>query len=722
MRSWSAHVLLWFCLLSLASLPSATMANGQDDQAAPSDTISGMIQQLFPKATRIEPKQQDYPVYPVYQLNELLGYAYESSDISDLPGFSGRPIRLLIGLSATGRFTGIHILEHHEPVFLHGLGPEPLYQFIGQYQGRSLTEHIVIDSHKAGDAATEGVVYFDGVSKATVSVIIINDTVLSSALKVARHKLEGFAQAAAAQPIMDKFEPLNWQQLLDRGYVGHWRLELADAERSLGTDLGSYPSLREAEPGEAFTELWYAYINAPSIGRNLLGDDGFARLQQRLKPGQQVLAVMSNGLFPHVPEDFKPGTVPGRLALQQSQLAVEMRDMDVLDRHIQLVADGIPAFDQANLFQVGGNAGFNPGADAALLLNMELPRNHLMIDRAHFEVPVTLPAELFEQLTVEDETPRPPLWVGLWQDRWLSITLVSISLILLTILFTWQRFFTRFPRAVHGFRWGFLAFTVGYLGFYAQGQLSVVNIYTLLLNIYDGFNIGIFLLDPVIFILWTYTFVSLFIWGRGLFCGWLCPFGALQEMASWLAKRLGIRQRRIAEPLHRKLILIKYPLLIGLLGTAFYSLTLAEQLAEVEPFKTSITLYFYRSWPFVLYAVALLAAGMFVHKFYCRYLCPLGAGLAIIGKLRRLNMLDRVDLCGSPCQLCKRRCEINAILNDGAIDYDECIQCLECVVILRDDEQCVDSISQRKREQRAARQSTLLATDASRHSRQTDPI
>ena len=47
----------------------------------------------------------------------------------------------------------------------------------------------------------------------------------------------------------------------------------------------------------------------------------------------------------------------------------------------------------------------------------------------------------------------------------------------------------------------------------------------------------------------------------------------------------------------------------ALIPTAFYSLTLAERLAEVEPFKTSITLFFVRSWPFVLYAALLLAAG-----------------------------------------------------------------------------------------------------------------
>ena len=45
------------------------------------------IQQLFPKATVIGEKQADYPVYPVYQLQELLGYAFQSNDLVELPGF-----------------------------------------------------------------------------------------------------------------------------------------------------------------------------------------------------------------------------------------------------------------------------------------------------------------------------------------------------------------------------------------------------------------------------------------------------------------------------------------------------------------------------------------------------------------------------------------------------------------------------------------------------------
>src|SRR3546814_20068370 len=66
-----------------------------------------------------------------------------------------------------------------------------------------------------------------------------------------------------------------------------------------------------------------------------------------------------------------------------------------------------------------------------------------------------------------------------------------------------------------------------------------------------------------------------------------------------------------------------------------------ERLAEIEPFKTSIILRFMRDWPFVVFAVALLVAGLFIERFFCRYLCPLGAALAIPARLRIFNWLRR---------------------------------------------------------------------------------
>ena len=683
-------------------------------QAELSDSRRALIQELFPSATVIKDKLPDFPVYPVYPLQELLGYAYETIDHSRLQGFAGKPISLLIGLDTRGRFTGVKVLNHHEPVFLHGLGEEPLFEFVNQYEGHSLREQIIVSTSNSGRTGRTGdgnVVHFDGVSKATVSVLIINDTVLSSALKVARTKLEGFAQSAPTRAKPDFFQPLTWQQLLDRGYIGHWRIDREAIEAELGRNLSDYPLDVEPADGEPFAEVFFGYINSPMVGRNLFGDEAYQRLMQRIDDGAQVLAVMSRGAFPHVSREFVPGSAPDRIGLTQNNLAVEMRDLNLLDQTLRLQADGAPPFEAQHLFRVGGNAGFNPGAEATLKLNVELARNHLMIDRTTLATPVQFNSELFEAVDVAPNPAdtREPVWIGLWKERWWQIGLVLLGLTVLTVFFARQKTLSRYPKLVHRFRWGFLLFTLFFIGFYAQGQLSVVNIYTLFLAIWDGFSLDVFLLDPVIFILWLYTFITLFIWGRGLFCGWLCPFGALQEMAAWLGEKLKLRQIKVPEHWHRRLILLKYPILLGLVGTAFYSLTLAEKLAEVEPFKTSITLLFVRSWPFVLYAVGLLVAGMFIHKFYCRYLCPLGAGLAVLGRFRLFSWLDRVDLCGNPCQHCKNECGINAIRKDGRIDYDECIQCLECVIILEDETRCVDKRLQRKQQ---TRQAHILATDA----------
>ena len=693
-------------LFLLLVLPALARAELTDDKRE-------LIQRLFPSATVIGDKLDDVPVYPVYQLQDLLGYAYNSTDLSPLQGFAGKPIEMMIGLDVKGRFTGVEVLNHHEPVFLHGLGEGPMLEFIDQYTGRSLSDQIIVQassSGKSGQSADGKTVYFDGVSKATVSVLIINDTILSSALMVARKKLEGFAQAAPTRARTDFYEPLTWDQLIERGYVQKATVSAKQVADALGRPLSDYPEDLTPGPGQPFSELYFAYMNAPMVGRNLLGDEAYRAFQARLDDRGKVMMVLSRGTYPHTSDAFVPGSTPSRIGLDQGPLAIEMRDLNWLSPDQSFAAAGMPDFEAINLFRVGGNAGFNPGAEATFNLSVSAPLNHLVTDSARFSLPVQFPGELFETVDTGPTQSREPVWVGLWKERWLQISLLIGALTVLTVFFARQKTLTRHPKWVHRFRWAFLFFTLFFIGFYAQGQLSVVNIYTLFLAIWDGFSLNVFLLDPIIFILWSYTFVTLFIWGRGVFCGWLCPFGALQEMAAWLGEKLKFRQIRVPERWHRRLILLKYPILLVLVGTAFYSLSLAEKLVEVEPFKTSITLYFWRYWPFVAYAVGLLVIGMFVHKFYCRYLCPLGAGLAVLGRFRLFSWLKRIDRCGSPCQHCKNACGINAIRKDGRIDYDECIQCLECVVILRDDSQCVDSIIRNKQTRKQAR---ILATDAS---------
>lgn len=694
-------LLRWLALILLLHSPLLAA-----DDALPAQ-IRDAIQLLFPQATRIDARQGDVPVYPVYQLNELLGYAFESTDHSSLQGFAGKPFHLLVGLNVDGVLAGVRVLGHHEPVFLHGMGDKALHDFVEQYRQHPLSRPVVVGGRKPDSSDGQSITQFDGISKATVSVVILNESVLQSALAVARAYLEGFTSAPLATPRPDLYEPLDWQQLLERGLVQHWRVKPEDVEQHLGHSLEHYPGMLH---DQAFSELFFAYMDTPMSGRNLLGEQGFARLQDSLRDGEQAILVMSRGSYRHVPEDFTPASSPSRLVLVQNDQAIELHDLDFDNGTLLNQLTMVPADDlQAHIFRIKSHAAYNPAQPAALQLNVHLRRNHLVESQLVLEHPFEPDPALFEIHQPNAASKPAPVWLRLWQERWWQLALLGAALLLLSVVFTYQHRISQHSRAFHLLRGGFLLFTLLFIGLYAQGQLSVVNITTLLLALVEGFDIRIFLMDPVIFVLWSFTFISLFIWGRGLFCGWLCPFGALQEFIAWLGQKLRLRQWKVSEPLHRRLQWLKYVILLGLLASALLSQTLAERLAEVEPFKTTITLFLVRSWPFVAYALLLLGLGLFIHKFYCRYVCPLGAGLAILGRLRLFSWLKRIDACGQPCQHCRNRCGIGAIHRDGRIDYDECIQCLECIVILHDDQQCVATVSARKKAEKSRRKAAAGA-------------
>jgi polyferredoxin len=127
--------------------------------------------------------------------------------------------------------------------------------------------------------------------------------------------------------------------------------------------------------------------------------------------------------------------------------------------------------------------------------------------------------------------------------------------------------------------------------------------------------------------------------------------------------------------------------------------TVAE---EIEPFKTAITAMFMRGLPYVIYAVALLIFGLFTERAFCRFLCPLGAALAILDRLHLVELLERRPECGSPCHLCERSCPVRAIESSGKIVMAECFQCLDCMVEFHDDKRCPPLAKIRKERERAA--------------------
>jgi polyferredoxin len=305
--------------------------------------------------------------------------------------------------------------------------------------------------------------------------------------------------------------------------------------------------------------------------------------------------------------------------------------------------------------------------------------------------------------------PPEPIWIGVWHERVFPIAVLGAGLVFLTLVLIFQDWLARRSKLLLYVRDGFLLFTLFFIGWYGLAQLSVVNVLTFSHSIMHGFQWESFLIDPLMFILWAFVAVTLLLWGRSVYCGWLCPFGALQELTFQLARRFKrLPFFEMPQAVHERLWALKYIILLVLFGASLQSLSQAEYLAEVEPFKTAVTLRWGREWGFVLFAAAMVLVSAFNRKFYCKYLCALGAALTIPGKFRIFDWLRRHRECGRPCQVCARECEVQAIRKNGEINANECHYCLDCQVTYWNDRKCPPEVERRRRRQKSVRARELV--------------
>src|SRR5690606_31932239 len=213
-------------------------------------------------------------------------------------------------------------------------------------------------------------------------------------------------------------------------------------------------------------------------------------------------------------------------------------------------------------------------------------------------------------------------------------------------------------------RWSAMTMTLLYLGFYKAGFLSVSHITSLIKQGPTVFTSNLSTLIIVIF-----TLITTLLWGR-IFCSSLCPFGALQDfLARFAPKRWKIR---MPQAIHDRAIYIKYGILALILTLAVTSPTVSV-FQYFEPFGT----IFFLSPSVLLWVIllAILVACVLVERFYCRYVCPVGAALGVISHLSPLRIL-RARQC-SICKVCEQSCPTGAIRREQ-IDFKECVRCDVC--------------------------------------------
>lgn len=719
--------------LSLAVLISlllmVNVAEAQKKSELPRFLKNISSQEIFPNADKLGKPIGDPLVAPVYDKGKQVGLVFLTSDYVNTIGYSGKPIHQLVSIDMQGIIKKVLLVEHHEPIVLIGIPEERITHVLKDYEGLDVGQLVRGTQRHQVDA----------VSGATVTIMVMDDNILRSAIKVARkYGLSGLKEKIkqSSGPVASINNELNiiknWKELLAEGSIQQLKISLKQINKVF-KETGNQLAIDNAEEGEddeIFIELYAAMVSIPSIGRSVLGDNEYKNLLKKLQPGEQAIAIAGDGRFSFKGSGYVRGGIFDRFQIIQEDTSVRFHD-SYHKRLRKVAAEGAPDLKEVGLFRTPADLKFNPAKP--WLLQLLVGRDTGPTDKVFltFDLNYSVPETYLNFTEVKAQTVFPadglmqeanPIWKKMWDMKIPEVVVVSIALAVLTIIFFFQDWLVKRPVLNDRVRIGFLVFTLVVLGWYFNAQLSVVNILAMFNAFMTGFDWSYFLMEPLTFILWGSVAAALLFWGRGPYCGWLCPFGALQELINRVAKIFSIKQITVPWAIHERIWTFKYLIFLLLFGFSLYSLDWAEHLAEIEPFKTAIILKFIREWPFVIFALAVLIPGIFIERFYCRYICPLGAALAIPGRMRMFSWLKRYKECGSPCQRCSNECMVQAIHPEGNINVNECLYCLHCQVVYSDDHACPVVIQKRLKKERQTVRAEASALASSSNNKEESAI
>ena len=165
----------WLCLALLTAivLPSPGLAQTADpaigrflDKVEPAEIVPG--------ADEIGALRDDLPVAPALNGGETVGWVFLNSDFAGSVGYSGKPIHVMIGIDLDGVITGAKLVKHYEPIVLVGIPEQKVADVITGYAGLDVTKET------GAEAVGHDV---DIISGATVTIMVIDDSITRSAIK-----------------------------------------------------------------------------------------------------------------------------------------------------------------------------------------------------------------------------------------------------------------------------------------------------------------------------------------------------------------------------------------------------------------------------------------------------------------------------------------------------------------------------------------------------------
>lgn len=177
------------------------------------------------------------------------------------------------------------------------------------------------------------------------------------------------------------------------------------------------------------------------------------------------------------------------------------------------------------------------------------------------------------------------------------------------------------------------------------------------------------------------------IMGR-FFCGFLCAFGTMGDFFWYLGSKLKIQRPKIGTKFDRVLKKGKYVLLV-LIVVLMWTLGVSVLNGTANPWTVFGMLTKLSGWTdmTVLVSIGMLllllivVGSLYIERFFCRYLCPLGAMFAIVSRFRLFKIRKPREKCG-PCRACTKRCSMGiSLYRTNVVTSAECIDCMNCVKI-----------------------------------------
>lgn len=181
------------------------------------------------------------------------------------------------------------------------------------------------------------------------------------------------------------------------------------------------------------------------------------------------------------------------------------------------------------------------------------------------------------------------------------------------------------------------------------------------------------------------VFLITLVWGR-FFCGFICSFGAMQDLLNSIGKLIPFKIK-VPEKADKWLKLLKYAVLAFVaVGVWGFSVTGDTVWSPWTVFGIYSSLSGWSSLKYFLtlggaLLLLIIIGSLFIERFFCRYLCPLGALFSLVARFRIYSLNRKPEKCGN-CKLCTSKCSMGIPLYKyDEVRSGECINCMKCTSV-----------------------------------------